>query len=53
MGLGGVLLQSAEWKGGLRDRVLISDGGHRQAVDEAIAITLENAKRLLFPLHGL
>ena len=53
MGLGGVLLQSAEWKGGLRDRVLISDGGHRQAVDEAIAITLENVKRLIFPLHGL
>ncbi len=53
MGLGGVLLSSAEWKGGLRDRVLLSDGGQRQAVDQAVALILENTKRLLFPIHGL
>jgi acetoin utilization protein AcuC len=52
-GLGGVMLGTTEWLGGLRDRVLISDGGRRADVDAAIAATAEKIKRLVFPLHGL
>jgi acetoin utilization protein AcuC len=52
-GLGGVMLGTTEWLGGLRDRVLIPDGGQRDAVDAAIAATVERVKRRVFPLHGL
>ena len=52
-GLGGVMLESTEWHGGLRDRALISHGGQRQAVDHAIQTTVEKVKRLVFPYHGL
>ena len=53
IGLGGVMLQSTEWSGGLRDRVLISHSGQRQAVDVAISATVEAVKRQIFPIHGI
>jgi acetoin utilization protein AcuC len=53
IGLGGVLLESAEWGGGLRDRVLASHGGQRDAVDRAIEATIRKLKSILFPIHRL
>lgn len=52
-GLGGVMLQSTEWRGGLRDRVLLTHGGQRRGVDEAIAEVAGRIRSTLFPLHGL
>jgi acetoin utilization protein AcuC len=52
-GAGGVLMESREWQGGLRDRALISDGGQRRAADAVIDKTIDTLKRTVFPLHGL
>jgi acetoin utilization protein AcuC len=52
-GLGGVMLQSTEWAGGLRDRVLLSHGGQRQAIDEAIEKSIERIRETVFPLHSI
>ncbi len=53
LGLGGVMCQSSEWHGGLRDRVLISHAGQRLAIDTAINNTIEAVKRNVFPYHGI
>jgi acetoin utilization protein AcuC len=53
IGLGGVMLESTEWLGGLRDRVLISDAGIRRTVDDEINQVIDDVKNKLFPLHGL
>ena len=54
LGLGGVMLESADWQGGLRDRVLASPPPEqRRAVDDAVERTLERVRELVFPLHGL
>jgi hypothetical protein len=53
LGLGGVMMASTEWLGGLRDRALITDGGIRRAVDSALSETIEKIRRLVFPIHGL
>jgi len=36
LGLGGVMLENTDWAGGLRDRILIADGGYRDAIDREI-----------------
>lgn len=36
LGLGGVMLQNTDWSAGLRDRILISDGGSRHVIDNEI-----------------
>ena len=53
VGLGGVMLQSSEWQGGLRDRALLSHGGQRDRVDTEIQTSLAKLKQQLFPIHGL
>ena len=53
LGLGGVMLENTDWVGGLRDRILISDAGRRDAVDEEIGAVVDTIRRLIFPLHGL
>jgi len=53
MGMGGVMLQNTDWAGGLRDRVLLSGGGRRDAIDAEIAQTIEKIHHLVFPHHGL
>ncbi len=53
LGMGGVMLENAEWSGGLRDRVLLSDAGDRGAMDRAIAHTVETLEKTLFPIHGI
>jgi acetoin utilization protein AcuC len=53
LGMGGVMMQNADWFGGLRDRVLLSDAGLRPGVDEEIARTVDRLRATIFPLHGL
>ena len=52
-GMGGVMLQNTDWIGGLRDRVLLSDGGRHDTVDADIKQVTGFIHREVFPLHGL
>ncbi|MBN1817696.1 MAG: acetoin utilization protein AcuC [Sedimentisphaerales bacterium] len=52
-GLGGVLLETSDWHGGLRDRVLAPSEAQKCSVDQILNITLDRLKKLVFPLHGL
>jgi acetoin utilization protein AcuC len=51
--LGGIMLQTTEWQGGLRDRVLPVNSQQRDAVMPALTATLDTLKSTVFPLHGL
>jgi len=53
IGLGGVMLETTEWLGGLRDRILITDAGIRDTVDAEIQRVIQYIKDKVFPLHGL
>ena len=53
MGLGGVMLGSSEWAGGLRDRHLPIPDPQRAAVNAQLQTTLEHVIRDVFPYHGL
>jgi acetoin utilization protein AcuC len=53
IGMGGVMLGNTDWAGGLRDRVLISDAGRRDAVDTEIKATIDRVRQNVFPYHGL
>lgn len=53
VGLGGVMMQSTEWLGGLRDRATAIPADERAAVDSELARTVETLKRTVFPIHGL
>lgn len=52
-GLGGVMLATADWQGGLRDRTLIPDARQRQLVEPAVDATIQKVQANVFPLHGL
>lgn len=52
-GLGGVMMETADWHGGLRDRVLAPDEATRLQVDRALDATLEAVKAKVFGIHGL
>jgi len=47
------MLESTDWIGGLRDRVLPVDEQQREAVDEAVRATIDTIEAEVFPLHGL
>ncbi|MDZ7724586.1 MAG: acetoin utilization protein AcuC [candidate division KSB1 bacterium] len=53
LGLGGVMLESTDWMGGLQDRVMPVTDEQRQAVDPVIDTLIRRVKRLIFPLHGI
>ena len=53
MGLGGVMLGSSEWAGGLRDRVLPVSDERRQSVLPELEASIAALQRNLFPHHGL
>jgi acetoin utilization protein AcuC len=53
VGLGGVLLASSEWRGGLRDRTLVPDARQVAQVAPAVRETVETVKANIFPIHGL
>ncbi len=52
-GMGGVMLENTDWVGGLRDRVLLVDGGRHDAIDPEIDRVLNRVRSAVFPLHGL
>jgi acetoin utilization protein AcuC len=53
LGMGGVMLQSTEWPGGLRDRVLPRDEQHCEAVESAVRETIRTLTDALFGHLGL
>jgi len=53
MGMGGVMLESSEWLGGLQDRVLPVTPEQRAAVEPVVRKTIATLKQSVFPLHNL
>jgi len=52
-GLGGVMMETTDWHGGLRDRALVPTRNQRALVEPAIRATINAVKRKVFPKHGL
>ena len=53
LGMGGVMLQSTEWSGGLRDRVMPVNENHCEAVEIAVQATIRSLTRSVFKYHGI
>lgn len=53
LGLGGVMLESTDWQGGLRDRALAVTAQQRNSVEPAIEEVKQKIKETVFPIHGL
>jgi hypothetical protein len=53
MGMGGVMLASSEWAGGLRDRTLAVAAEQRHDVEPKLQATLQTITQNVFRLHGL
>ncbi|MCL4177887.1 MAG: acetoin utilization protein AcuC [Verrucomicrobia bacterium] len=53
LGMGGVMLETTDWAGGLRDRTLLSDAGRRPEIDTEVRRVVDSLKETVFPLHGL
>jgi acetoin utilization protein AcuC len=53
MGAGGVMLESTEWLGGLRDRSRIVEKEQMRTVRSAVDSVIDYVKSRIFPLHGL
>jgi hypothetical protein len=53
LGMGGVMLASSEWAGGLRDRTLAVTLEQRRAVESELQATIKNINRQVFRLHGI
>jgi hypothetical protein len=53
LGMGGVMLASTEWAGGLRDRTLAVTLEQRRAVEPELQATIEKITNHVFQLHGI
>jgi acetoin utilization protein AcuC len=53
LAIGGTMLQSTEWSGGLRDRILALDEAHCEAVDTAVDATVQYLIQNVFPYHHI
>ena len=53
IGMGGVMLESTDWHGGLRDRQLLVDSRQQDIIVQDINTTIEKIKTNVFPFHGL
>ena len=53
IGLGGVMMGSTDWQGGLRDRALAVSQSQHDMVMPAIAATIETIKMKIFKYHSL
>jgi len=51
--LGGVMLESTDWQGGLRDREMPVTNQQRETVLPALERSIETIKANVLPLHGL
>jgi acetoin utilization protein AcuC len=52
LGLGGVMLGSTEWAGGLRDRQLPVSAEQHVTVDAELPASIERLSQIVFPFHG-
>ncbi|MFC1676244.1 acetoin utilization protein AcuC [Planctomycetota bacterium] len=52
-GMGGVMLGTNEWQGGLRDRELVIPDQQRDIVDPGVETTIRAVKDNVFGIHGL
>ena len=53
LGVGGVMMETTDWQGGLRDRELVVSEPQRQAVAPAVEATIEAVEKNVFTIHGL
>jgi acetoin utilization protein AcuC len=53
LGMGGVMLASSEWAGGLRDRMLAVTTEQRQAIEPELSRAVDRVVSDVFPHHGL
>ena len=53
LGIGGVMRQSYDWSGGLRDRTLPVSDRKRRLLDTAIKATMEMVMKNVFSHHGI
>jgi acetoin utilization protein AcuC len=53
LGLGGVMMESTDWQGGLRDRELIVSSQQRDSVIPQIEATIKAVRTNVFTIHGL
>lgn len=53
LGLGGVMLETTDWQGGLKDRELVPTAHQKKSVEPAVDSVIEQIKETIFPLHGL
>lgn len=51
--VGGVMLESTDWQGGLRDRALAVSKQQRSMVEPVVQATIKAIKAKVFPIHGL
>jgi len=51
--IGGVMLESTDWQGGLYDRVLAVTAEQRQSVEPPLNATIEAVKSKVFGMHGI
>lgn len=51
--MGGVMMESTDWQGGLRDRELPVTDQQRQTVIPALQHSIDTVKAKVFPIHGL
>ena len=52
LGMGGVMLESTDWMGGLRDRILPVNAAVRSVVTPAVEAAVSNIQTNIFPLIG-
>ena len=52
-GMGGMMLASTEWVGGLRDHSLPVTPEQRQTIEPAVRASIESIIQAVFPRHGL
>jgi acetoin utilization protein AcuC len=53
LGLGGVMMETTDWQGGLRDRMLRGDAARTARCREQVDGTIERLRSTLFPIHGI
>ena len=53
LGVGGVMLESTDWQGGLRDRTLAVSSQQHDIVMPVVEATIETVKANVFAFHGL
>jgi len=51
--MGGVMLESTDWQGGLRDRALAVTAEQRQSVEPALDGVIADVQEKVFPIHGM